>query len=54
MDYLERYAELVVQVGLDLREGQHLFVDCAVEHAPFARALAPARYPAWALSLIHI
>jgi aminopeptidase len=44
MDYLQRYAELVVQVGLDLREGQDLFVDCAVEHAPFARALAEAGY----------
>ena len=40
MDYLERYAELVVRVGLDFRGGQDLFVDCAVEHAPFARALA--------------
>ena len=48
MDYLERYAELVVQVGLDLREGQDLFVDCAVEHAPFARALAGAGYRAGA------
>ena len=44
MAYLQRYAELVVQVGLDLREGQDLFVDCAVEHAPFARALAEAGY----------
>ena len=44
MDYLERYAELVVRVGLDFREGQDLFVDCAVEHAPFARALAEAGY----------
>jgi aminopeptidase len=44
MDYLERYAELVLRVGLDLREGEDLLVDCAVEHAPFARALAEVGY----------
>jgi aminopeptidase len=48
MELLRRYAELVVRVGVDLRPGHDLLVDCSVEHAPFARALADAGYAAGA------
>ena len=45
---LDRYAELLVSVGVNLEEGQELFVDCFVEHAPLARAVARAAYRAGA------
>ena len=45
---LERYAELLVRVGVNLDEGQELFVDAFVEHAPLARAIARAGYAAGA------
>jgi aminopeptidase len=45
---LERYAELLVRVGVNLDEGQELFVEAFVEHAPLARALARAGYAAGA------
>jgi len=45
---LDRYAELLVSVGVNLEEGQELFVDCFVEHAPLARAVARAGYRAGA------
>ncbi|HSL64364.1 MAG TPA: aminopeptidase [Gaiellaceae bacterium] len=48
MERLRRYAELVVRVGLDLRPGNDLLVDCSVEHAAFARVLADAGYAAGA------
>jgi aminopeptidase len=43
-ELLRRYAELTVRVGLNLREGQDLIVNCFVEHAPLARAIATAAY----------
>ena len=43
-DDLDRYARLLLSVGVNLEEGQELFVDCFVEHAPLARALARAAY----------
>ena len=43
-DQLRRYAELAVRVGLNLHDGQDLHVNCYVEHAPFARAVAEAAY----------
>jgi aminopeptidase len=45
---LERYAELIVRVGVDVAEGQHVFVDALVEHAPLARAATRAAYRAGA------
>jgi aminopeptidase len=44
----ERYAELLVSVGVNLEEGQELFVDAFVEHAPLARAIARVAYAAGA------
>jgi aminopeptidase len=45
---LERYADLVVHVGVSLRPGQDLHVHGYVEHAPVVRALARAGYRAGA------
>lgn len=45
---LERYAQLVVQVGLNLQPGQILGINALVEHAPFARAITRAAYAAGA------
>ena len=46
-DYAERtarYAELVIRVGANVQPGQTLLINCQLEHAPFARALAEAAY----------
>ena len=48
MEGIERYAELVVRVGVNVAPGQDVYVDCDLEHAPFARALAGAAYAAGA------
>jgi aminopeptidase len=45
---LDRYAGLLVDVGVNLAEGQELFVDAFVEHAPLVRAIARAGYTAGA------
>src|SRR5215211_3260808 len=45
---IDRYAELLVRVGVNLEAGQELFVDAFVEHAPLARAVARAGYRAGA------
>jgi aminopeptidase len=45
---LERYAELVVRVGVNVQPGQRTFIQALVEHAPVARALARAAYGAGA------
>jgi aminopeptidase len=45
---LERYAELAVRVGANVRQGQTVFIGAIVEHAPLARALARAAYGAGA------
>jgi aminopeptidase len=45
---LDRYADLVVRVGVNLEPGQVLDVNGAVEHAPLVRALARAAYRAGA------
>jgi aminopeptidase len=45
---LDRYAELLVHVGVNLEAGQELFVDAFVEHAPLARAIARGGYAAGA------
>ncbi len=41
---LERYARLAVEVGLNVGAGQTVFVNCLVEHAPLARAIARVAY----------
>jgi aminopeptidase len=43
---LKKYAELVVRVGANVENGQHVAIYGMVEHAPFARALAAAAYEA--------
>jgi len=48
MDRLERYAELIVRVGVNLQPGQTLYVNAQVEHLEFVRALARAAYEAGA------
>jgi aminopeptidase len=45
---LDRYAELLVHTGVNLEQGQELFVDAYVEHAPLVRAIARAAYRAGA------
>ncbi len=45
---LERYAELAVRVGANVKEGQTVFIHAIVEHAPFVRALTRAAYAAGA------
>jgi len=47
-DLESRYAELVVRVGANVAPGQHVFVTCVVENAPFARAVVAAAYAAGA------
>lgn len=41
---LDRYAELVVRVGLNLQAGQALFVDAFLESAPLVRLVAKHAY----------
>ncbi|MFL6072135.1 MAG: aminopeptidase [Mycobacteriales bacterium] len=44
IDTLDRYAALLLDVGVALRPGQTLAVNAQVEHHPLARALAEAGY----------
>jgi hypothetical protein len=41
---LERYARLVVEVGVNLQPGQTLAVGAGLEHAPLVRAVAREAY----------
>ena len=43
-DQLARYAELLVGVGVNLADGQELYVDAFVEHAPLVRSIARVGY----------
>ena len=43
-DRLDRYARLAVEVGLNVGEGQTVFVNALVDHAPLARAIARVAY----------
>jgi aminopeptidase len=45
---LKKYAELVVRVGANVREGQDVTIFAYVEQAPFVRVLAAAAYEAGA------
>jgi aminopeptidase len=46
---LDRYAQLAIGVGVNLQPGQRLGINCSLEHAPFARAVAAHAYAAGAL-----
>jgi aminopeptidase len=50
---LERYAELVVRVGINVQPGQEVFLYPAVEYHELARALARQAYRAGA-SYVHV
>jgi aminopeptidase len=41
---LDRYASLLVEVAMDVREGQEVDIDAYPEHAPLVRAVARAAY----------
>jgi aminopeptidase len=45
---LEKYADLAVRVGANVGEGQTVFINTPIEHAPLARALTRASYRAGA------
>jgi aminopeptidase len=45
---LKAYADLTVRVGANVQEGQTLFVNAYVEHAPLVRAVAASAYEAGA------
>ena len=47
-DRLQSLAQLAVEVGANVAEGQYVLVMGLVEHAPFARAIAEAAYDAGA------
>ncbi|HEU4658647.1 MAG TPA: aminopeptidase [Capillimicrobium sp.] len=43
-DLLRRYADVMLDVGLDLRPGRTVAIDAQIEHAPLARLLAEGAY----------
>jgi aminopeptidase len=45
---LERYADLAIRVGANVQEGQIVFLNLIIEHAPLARAITRAAYRAGA------
>ncbi len=45
---LRKYAELAVRVGANVGEGQYVYVNGLVEHAPLVRAIVEAAYDAGA------
>lgn len=47
-ELLERYAELVVKVGLNLRAGQRLLIRAPIEAAPLVRLISASAYRAGA------
>jgi aminopeptidase len=47
-DILIAYARLAVRVGVNIQPGQVLLVNCALEHAPMACAIAAEAYEAGA------
>ncbi|WP_438444932.1 aminopeptidase [Gorillibacterium sp. sgz5001074] len=46
--YMDRYAELIVRIGLNLQQGQSLFVNANLDSAPFARKVVRKAYEAGA------
>lgn len=49
---LERYADLVVRVGVNVQPGQDVYVGALLEHAPIARAIAERAYVAGARRVV--
>src|SRR3954471_12212876 len=47
-DFIDRYAEFVVRVGVNVQPGQDVEVQGLVEHAPIVRAVAERAYRAGA------
>jgi aminopeptidase len=47
-DLLERYARLVIRVGINLEPGREVAIRAMIEHAPLVRALVKASYEAGA------
>ncbi len=47
-DLLERYARLVIRVGINLEPGREVAIRAMIEHAPLVRALVRAGYEAGA------
>ena len=47
-DLLERYARLVIRVGINLEPGGEVAIRATIEHAPLVRALVKAGYEAGA------
>jgi aminopeptidase len=45
---IDRYAELITRIGVNVQPGQTVFVSALVEHAPLVRALTKAAYSAGA------
>ncbi len=52
MDLIERYAEFVVRVGVNVQPGQDVHVGAEVEHAGLARAMAEQAYLAGARRVV--
>ena len=50
---LEQYAELIVKVGVNVQQGQEVFITSAIEMAPLARLIADHSYEAGA-SNVHV
>jgi aminopeptidase len=52
MDLIERYAEFVVRVGVNVQAGQDVFVNAQLEHVDLARAVAEQAYLAGARRVV--
>ncbi len=52
MELLDRYAEFVVRVGVNVQPGQDVHVSALVEHAPIARAVTEQAYLAGARRVV--
>ncbi|CAI6019381.1 aminopeptidase [Cohnella sp. JJ-181] len=50
---LTRYAELIVKVGVNVQQGQEVFIVSQVDNAPLARLVAAAAYEAGAAN-VHV
>lgn len=46
--YTDRYADLIVRIGLNLQQGQSLYVNSNLESAPFTRSVVKKAYEAGA------
>ena len=51
---LEKFADLVAQVGVNVQPGQEVVLICQVEHAPIARAIARAALKAGARRVLPV